>query len=400
MNNMNPMLQPLTYHVELRDYLKIQERDLWDWFSSAEARANYAESLHSELLETASPLPRERHEDLYRLAEEAKVGLQLDVPLIIYQARQSEHLNAALFYLPQEAHLMLSGPVLSLLSPGELKSILGYALAHFHLWQCEGGEFLVAERLLKAMSQSPRADSSHIQSARRYRLYTEIHGDRCALQLIGDLHTVVAGLVKMQTGQAEVSGTSFLEQSREIFQKSNLKMVEISHPETYLRARALALWAEGSGNIDRQIRAMIEGGATLDELDLTSQWRLSQLTQRLLAQFLRPKWFQTEAVLAHARRFFADFKSAPAENSGPVEDMKSLEESWREYLCYLLLDFVAVDPTLNELPLAAALEFSRQLGIDALFESLAMKELQLKLRDLKRLKEEAGQSLLKAEATR
>jgi hypothetical protein len=38
------ILEPLSYHVELRDYLKSHERELWNWFASAEARADYAEN--------------------------------------------------------------------------------------------------------------------------------------------------------------------------------------------------------------------------------------------------------------------------------------------------------------------------------------------------------------------
>ena len=43
-------LEPLPYHVELRDYLKSQERELWNWFASARAQADYTENFADELL--------------------------------------------------------------------------------------------------------------------------------------------------------------------------------------------------------------------------------------------------------------------------------------------------------------------------------------------------------------
>jgi hypothetical protein len=50
------------------------------------------------------------------------------------------------------------------------------------------------------------------------------------------------------------------------------------------------------------------------------------------------------------------------------------------------------------MPLAAALELSRQLAFDTQFEKLAAKELKLKIRDVRKLKEQAAELLAKAEA--
>ena len=57
---------------------------------------------------------------------------------------------------------------------------------------------------------------------------------------------------------------------------------------------------------------MIEGGLNLHRLDLLAQARAAGLTRQLLQTLLKPHWFQSEAVLAHARRFFADF-AVPAD---------------------------------------------------------------------------------------
>lgn len=398
MQNGGGSLTPLPYHFEVRDYLKAQEPDLWNWFSSAQAQADYTESLRLELLKSTYRLDPESHPDLYRDAEHVKTALQLDVPLTLYQAQHSPQPNAALYFIPDEGHLVLSGPVLSLLASDELKSVIGHELAHYHLWRRDGGEFHIADRLLDAVANDPRASNSHVQSARWYQLYTEIFADRGSLEVTGNVHTVVSSLVKIQTGLPQVSAASYLKQAEEIFQKTGVTTAGLSHPEAFIRARALALWAEGGDAAASRISAMIEGAPALDELDLIGQVRLTRLTRRLLEHLLQPKWFQTDAALGHAKLFFDDFRATPPADPGTLEELKFSDPKLREYLCYLLLDFAAADPELDELPLAAALELAKQLEIDTLFEKLAAKELRLKPRDLKRVKETAAGLLAGAEA--
>jgi hypothetical protein len=109
----------------------------------------------------------------------------------------------------------------------------------------------------------------------------------------GEVNPVIAGLVKIQTGLSQVSAPSYLKQAEEIFAKGNVATEGLSHPETFIRARALALWQEQRDDAAGPISEMIEGAAALDALDLIGQARLSSATRRLLEQLLRPKWFQT-----------------------------------------------------------------------------------------------------------
>ena len=179
-------LEPTPYHRELVDYLHSQERELWTWFSSAEAKTEYTETLRLALLKTTYRLDAEAHPDLVRSAEEAKTTLGLEFPVTLYQAQQSDQLNATLYYIPDEGHLVLSGPLLATLTPVELKSVLGHELAHYLLWQHEGGAFLIADRILQALAEDPRSAPPHEESAQRYRLYTEIFADRGSLAVTKD----------------------------------------------------------------------------------------------------------------------------------------------------------------------------------------------------------------------
>src|SRR5688572_12119703 len=287
------ILEPLPYHVELRDYLKSQERDLWNWFASARAQADYTGNLRMDLLKSTYRLDAGSHPELYRGVEEAKARLQLDIPVTVYQAQNSPQPNAALYFIPGEGHIVFSGPVLALLNADELKSVIGHELAHYHLWQWEQGELHITDRLIQAVANDPRAADSHEQTARRFQLYTEIFSDRGSLCVTGDLDPVVAGLVKIQTGLAQVSAPAYLKQADEIFAKGDPATKELSHPEAFIRARALSLWHHQRQEAHPHITKMIEGPEAFDNLDLIGQTRMVKSTRRLLEHFLQPKWFQT-----------------------------------------------------------------------------------------------------------
>ena len=146
---MSQDIRPLAYHVELRDFLKSSERELWNWFASAQAQKDYTEHLRLELLKSTYRLDPEGHPELYRAVAEAKERLQLDIPVTLYQAQDSPQANAVLYFIPGEGHVVFSGPVVTLLNADELKSVLGHELAHYHLWRQDQGEFHVADRLIQ-----------------------------------------------------------------------------------------------------------------------------------------------------------------------------------------------------------------------------------------------------------
>ncbi len=171
--------------------------------------------------------------------------------------------------------MVFSGPVLTLLNAEELKSIIGHELAHHLLWGRDGGEFHIADRLIQVVAGDPRASVSHEQTARRFQLFTEVFADRGSLRVTGDVLPVIAGLVKMETGLAQVSAQGYLQQAEEIFAQGNLATEGLSHPEAFIRARALALWQDQREAAAAPITAMIEGAPALDELDLLGQMRLT-----------------------------------------------------------------------------------------------------------------------------
>lgn len=393
-----PLPDPLPYHREVVALLKETEPELWLWASSAEVRAEAAEEARRALLKANYRFDRAGHADLVDRAEKVAVRLGIAEPVTMYQAAGGGGSNAMLCHLPGEAHIVFFGPILSVLKGAEIDSVIAHELAHHRLWQTNNWEFRNAERLLFAAANDSRAAASHAQSARRFALYTEIYADRGALAGSEDLEGTVAALLKTETGLPEVSVAGYFRQAEEIFARGETTTEGVQHPETFIRVHALKLWAEKDPTLEGWLSEAIEGIQRLDELDLVGQHRVSLLTRRLLEQLLRPAWFQTPAVLAHACSFFADFSPARSTDDSVWASLSSQDAATREYLCYLLLDFAVIDPELENIPLAAALERSRQLGIAEQFEKLLLKELEIGKRALNKLKKEADGILERASA--
>lgn len=390
-------LAPLPYQREVVAYLKGTEPELWQWASSAEVRSEFAEEMRTGLLKANYRLDAEGHPELAERCATVAQRLGVTVPITLYQANGGLGMNAMLCHFPGEAHIVFSGPILATLKGAELDAVLAHELAHYRLWEMDGGDFLIADRLLIAAANDPRAVASHAQTARRFRLYTEVFADRGSFAGCGQLEATVAALVKTETGLAEVSASSYLRQADEIFSREDATTKGLDHPETFIRARALRLWAEGDASLDTWLAVAIEGPLALHELDLAGQQRMVRLTRRFLAEILRPAWFRSPPVLAHARAFFPDFTAASAPDETLVADLRSSDAATREYLCYLLLDFAAIDRDLEDVSLAAALDWSERIEIADQFEKLALKELGIGKRQWNKLKKDAPAMLAKAE---
>jgi hypothetical protein len=245
--------------------------------------------------------------------------------------------------------------------------------------------------LLNALVQDPSSQPAHEESYRLFHLYHEIFCDRAALIACGDLHAAVSTLVKLETGITDVNAESYLEQTEEIFSKGTVKTSGLSHPECFIRTRALKLWSEQPANLEQDIRRMIEGGLSLDGMDLLAQGKTVELTRRLLETLLAEPWFRSEQVLAHARMFFDDLrvpKDAPCEDDlKPILEVE--DEKLAQYFCYVLLDFVSCDRELEGPALGLALVLCRRLGLEKNFRPIATKELKLKKRQFDQLEQDA-----------
>ena len=391
-------LNPLPYHEAIRAFLKTEEADIWQWFASHQVQEENAEAVRFDLLKSTYRMDREDHADLYAAADEVAQRISLDVPITIYQAQNPEGLNASLAYEPSEAHLVLHGPIASKLNEAELRAMLAHELSHLRLWREWNGEYLIVDQILSALTLDRQAETAHFATARLFRLYNEIFCDRGALAVTGDPLVVVSMLVKISTELEEVNAASYIRQAEEIFSQETAKTAELTHPESFIRARAVKLWADGDESADAKIAEMIEGSPALGDLDLLAQLRVSKLTRRMLDVFLSFEWIHTDSVAAHARLFFEDYAFPESSRKDPslAEDIKTEDQPMQDYYCYVLLDFVTADRDLEEYPLAAALVLTEELGLKDRFMEIAKREMRLRKKQLEKIDYEKRNLLAKA----
>ena len=395
-----PTPEPLPYHTAIVQYLQAEEPGLWKWFASTRKREEGADTVRLDLLKSTYRLESALHPNLYETAKEICARMGLNCTLTFYQAQSGNALNAALAYLPGEAHVILAGPLAEALSPQELRAVLAHELAHFHLFDAWQGDYFLAAELLRSLSADVSAGPAYFESARLYSLWTEAYADRWACHLCGDVTAAISALIKIETGLSEVSAESYLRQADEIFAKSRVQTNQVTHPESYIRARALKLWAEQGDSAQDEIERMIEGPLHMGQLDLLGQKKLAERTRDFLQTLLAPAWFHTEPVLGHAKRFFPDFEpnGATTGETSLKGELTNGDPSMRDYFCYLMLDFVTVDRDLSEVALAAALVLSRRLGLKERFAELVQQELSLGKKAFAKIDKDAESLLARTEA--
>jgi hypothetical protein len=281
---------------------------------------------------------------------------------------------------------------LSKLTDEQRSSLLAHELAHLKLWRQDDHELLITEQILSALTNDPHAHVAHVESARLFRLYSEIYCDRIAAHVVGDPLIVISMLVRMLAGVEDVDAKAYLAQSDEVLAKTAGTSEGATHPETYVRAKALQLWFEQPDQADIEVRRLLQGSPTLDGLDLLGQLDIQGKTKRLLHCFLRPSWLRTDSMLATAKLFFDDLRLPPTDDSPTdvavvAEEMKSDHSTVLDYYCFVLLDLVTADAELDEAPLARALELAESLGFkDRLIELVAC-ELRLRKKQLQQIDE-------------
>jgi hypothetical protein len=391
-------LQPPAYLYSLVAYFQKEDPAVWRWFAEHRAQATDLEATRLDLLKSTYRIEPAEQPKIFEHAARAAEILQLTAPVSIYQSQSDSNLNASLAYIPGEIHLVLHGPVAKTLEADELLALVAHELAHFALLDGWKGQFAICQDLLRALSVDAGADPASLASLRLYSLHTEIFCDRAALAVCGDVKTAVATLVKIETGVTEVNAETYLKQAAQILSKGKIRSEGITHPESFLRARALQLWQEQGSQAEESIRKLLHGSVALGELDLLGQQQVEGLTLRLIDRLLVPEWFHTDSVLAHARLFFDEYVPPGARHTDA--ELPALlatdDEQLQDYYCYVLLDFVTVDSSLDEHPLAAAVLLTRELGLEDRFVGMAIKELRLRKKQMEAIQKQAEELVQKA----
>lgn len=431
--------QALPYQLKVRDHFK-QQASTWEFFAAARTREEQLVSFQTELLKNTYQFRRGMDTALYEKIDLVREKLELGaLPVTAYQAQNANdpELNASIVYLHREAHLVFSGPILERLNEAELLAVIAHELTHIRLYTLLDGDLEVADRIITAIANNNNSDPPYYETARLFRLYTEIFCDRGAYAVLGDAGPVITSLVKLATGLSEVNAESYTLQADAVFSaEPGTQSVMPTHPENFIRARALKLWheAQGAGEVpatignvaavgvaavdaegvgvaapgaEESIVRMIEGKPELDRLDLFSQRELNELTALFLQEYLRPKWLQSTLVMGLVREYFpgglevgrgmgAGQSAGVGPSSGGedggfggggglaetdrerlIDTITGAHPSIRDYFAYVLLDFALADPSLEDMPAGRAFEFAGEMQLTAAYDPIYKKELQL-----------------------
>jgi hypothetical protein len=363
-------LRPLPYHLRLVEYLKRAEPAVWKWASSFAAQEQHVQEVRAGLLRETYRLTPESHPDVHLACREAMTKLEIDAPVTLYQAG-GESMNAALFYLPGEVHVLFYGPVLEKLGQEELTALLGHELSHYRLWSMDGGDYHTVSRILDHTLADPGASASHANTARLYDLFTEIYADRGAAFVSGAVGPSISTLVKVRTGIHAVDPEAYLAQAKELEADDPRLSEGRSHPETYLRAQAVGKWSEGDEGLDDWLRKRLQGPLSMSKLDLIDQTELETLTRRFVARFIAQDSMRSDLVMTQVKRYFPEWaETEPAVELEAITP-EQVDDSVRDYLGFVMLDLVLADPDLREHALLEAVRTAKALGrADAFLEAL------------------------------
>ena len=256
--------------------------------------------------------------------------------------------------------------------------------ARLQLYTLGNGELEITGRIVAAIVDRQTGETSYLETARLFQLYTRIYGDRCSGQVTGDP----------------------------------------ADPEYPLRVRALQLWREQGDAAAKAVSRIVEGPRELGRLDIFSQAALRELTREFILEFLRPEWIRTPPVTALAYAYFADLSwderdvrdkadsereagereeaaaqdgskgeaaasnetaDEPGGDSRDEETGRSFSDgartrlreglgdahgSIRDYFAFVMLDFVLADPSLEERSAARARTFAADLTLAESFGHL------------------------------
>lgn len=353
-------LVPLTYHENVVAHLRSEERHAWEWSSSGALTQEVGE-IRDTMLRDTYRLEQAGHPQVFDACRTAMTRLGIEAPITLYQANDGT-MNASLVYVPGEIHLVFFGPILEKLDQAELLALMGHELSHYLLWSMGEGEHYRASRVFDHALSYPDAKPSHRETARLLSLHTELFADRGAAIAAGAPEPAVAVLVKVMTGLTNVDPAAYLRQAQEV-EAAGSRSQGISHPEAYLRARAVQLWWAADPDLSHWLEKHLRGPLSIEALDLLGQSRLTQMTRAFLARFMAEVDESSEEITTQLRAVFPDFGRQEEVPLDLAEiGVERIDDATRDYFIALMFDLAMADADATETTMLAAAKIAAEIG--------------------------------------
>ena len=353
-------LSPLAYHDDVVAHLRSEERHAWEWSSSGELKQEGSE-VREAMLRGTYRLEQAGHPQVFEACRTAMTRLGIEAPITLYQANDGT-MNASLVYTPGEIHLVFFGPILEKLEQAELLALMGHELSHYLLWSMGEGEHYRASRVFDHALSYPDAKPSHRETARLLSLHTELFADRGAAIAAGAPEPAVAVLIKVMTGLTNVDPAAYLRQAQEI-ETAGTKSQGLSHPEAYLRARAVQLWWADDPDLANWLEKHLRGPLSIEALDLPGQSKLAQMTRAFLARFISELDESSEELTTQLRAIFPDFGRQEEVPLDLAEiGLDRIDDATRDYFIALMFDLAMADADATETTMIAAAKIAAEIG--------------------------------------
>jgi hypothetical protein len=383
------MLSALPYHLLTTEYFKAQPL-VWKFFSNNTYKSEQLIAFKTDLLKNSYKFDPLSEPALYGKVQIAKEKLGMATEVTIYQAENTLEDNASIVYLDGETHILFSGKIIQLMSDEELLAIISHELSHVQLYTQLNGEVEIADRIITAIANHQDSVPAQYETARLFKLYTEIFCDRGAFVVAGDYKPIIASLVKLATGLHTVNADSYIKQAEEIFSiDANYKTMGVTHPENFIRARAIWLWNQKGPDAEPLIQKMIEGYTGLDELDLFKQQHVSALTEQVIRILLSKQWMQTPHTISLAKQYFGQIDIRQAQALETISSqIEHLHPYLQDYLGYVMYDFAVVDKELEDIPLGYCFFLADEFKLAPSFAGAVKKERKLTDKKIATLKKQ------------
>lgn len=372
------MIKPFPFHSDLRNHFKKQDKT-WSWFSEEKVKIEQQETYKTDLLKNSYRIDPETEPKVYEILNVAKDKLGIIIPITVYQSQTIESNNAGVVFFEKEAHIILSGTILKLLSDDELLVLFAHELSHILLFNMENGEFEITNRIINTIANDNNSELFYYETARLYQLYTELFCDLGALKVSESIEITINTLIKLNTGLDKVSAESYLKQANEILERIDKGSDGETHPENFIRAKSLQIFETDNENYYSKIEKIISGKTDLYQLNLFSKTLVFDITKELISIILKPKWTQSEYCLTLFKQYFSN---ADKKNDVFIDDILKLKienskKNLKDYYAYIMLDFALCDPDLKDGFVGHILDISEQLGLEDNLKTILKKELNL-----------------------